>query len=135
MYCIHDIQTLNMPLLNKRKALETVNTDSSFPKMLRAVQEKNGKEIKKKEDELKEIVIGSICEGTEIVYNAVIVNLPSELLEMKYSEFLKQMSGLSFNADKHNDTLTAIENLRSRVVSGIASPGEVSRYRELKKLI
>ncbi|CEF64686.1 Hypothetical protein SRAE_1000293900 [Strongyloides ratti] len=122
-----------MPFQKKRKIVE--ENDCPLSKVLRTTQNENEKIINKKEEELKNCASNPICEGTEIICNAVIDNLPGEFLDMKYSEFLKQMSGISFNIGKPNDTLTAIENLRSRVVSGVASPGEISKYRELKKLL
>uniref|UniRef100_A0A0K0EYS1 Phage protein n=1 Tax=Strongyloides venezuelensis TaxID=75913 RepID=A0A0K0EYS1_STRVS len=110
------------------------NLTSNFPKVLQDMQDSYAQQINKEKDKIKSRVPEVVMTATDIVYKAVIDNLPAELLDMKYGEFMNQMNGMSFSAGKPNDTLTVIEDLRNKVNNGDATPGEISKYRELKKL-
>uniref|UniRef100_A0A0N5BFT7 Phage protein n=1 Tax=Strongyloides papillosus TaxID=174720 RepID=A0A0N5BFT7_STREA len=123
------------PAKKTRANLETNgNLNSNFPRVLQDMQDSYAQQINREKDKIKSRVPEVIKDATDIVYQAVIDNLPAELLDMKYGEFINQMNGMSFSAGKPNDTLTAIEDLRNKVNNGAATPGEISKYRELKKL-
>uniref|UniRef100_A0A0K0G343 Uncharacterized protein n=1 Tax=Strongyloides venezuelensis TaxID=75913 RepID=A0A0K0G343_STRVS len=124
-----------MPSARRPKQDDGGRENSSLLKHLQEMQDEYCKQIAIKKKELLSSGPEIVIKGTDIIHRTITDNLPSELLDMSYGDFLNQMKGSNNTFGRANDTLVAIEDLRNRVKSGTATTDEVIKYRELKKLL
>uniref|UniRef100_A0A0N5BHI6 Uncharacterized protein n=1 Tax=Strongyloides papillosus TaxID=174720 RepID=A0A0N5BHI6_STREA len=124
-----------MPSSRRPKQDGGAQENSSLLKHLQEMQDDYSKQIAIKKRDILSSGPEIVVKATGIIHKTITDNLPGELLDMSYGEFLKQMKGSNTTFGRANDTLVAIEDLRNRVKSGTATHDEVSKYRELKKLL